>query len=380
MSLKTVRTVVVALGLMLIGVSTSFADRPRVGDGSVFAEIPTIPGFPEEIAIHGDLVYVTTQARFGTAGSGPSHVLVYHRKTAELLHTIVLEGEDLTQEHGMSGVTTDVYGRAYVISTQLGVLRLSKQGKGYLQEPWGNPNPDRAFPSLPNGMVFDADGNLFITDSLQGRIVKIGPQGGNAKVWFQSDPTRDDNLFVTGMQQVGPNGIKFSPQRKYLYFAYTGGPALPRMPPSPGPEETPQEGRIYRLPAGNPPAQDSLERVFTYPLSDSSVFGPDGVTFDKFGRLWVSMVSDNAISVVRFGNPDRKHVIGREVNRLTGPPGSQIAYDTPSALAFDGRNILVVNHAAFSAVNPTRNPFALLKVFAGVRGDRLEHPVIRDRP
>ena len=51
------------------------------GDATVLATVPTPPGFPEGIAVHGNLAYVAGPATFGTAGDGqPSRVISFNLK------------------------------------------------------------------------------------------------------------------------------------------------------------------------------------------------------------------------------------------------------------------------------------------------------------
>lgn len=83
------------------------ADGQEIGDSSVFAHMDQDPGFPEGIVVHGNRVFVSTLARFGTAGTGPSKVFVYDRSNGDLVHTITVSGEVLSAEHALSGMAVD---------------------------------------------------------------------------------------------------------------------------------------------------------------------------------------------------------------------------------------------------------------------------------
>lgn len=70
--------------------------------------------------------------------------------------------------------------------------------------PHGSPHRIAAFPaeSFLNGLARDdRTGQFYITDSTQGRVWKVGPYGGTAKVWASGPDLASIGLF-------GANGIK----------------------------------------------------------------------------------------------------------------------------------------------------------------------------
>ncbi|MCP5108850.1 MAG: hypothetical protein GY950_36035 [bacterium] len=335
----------------------------ETGDGEVFAQLPEAPGFPEAIAIAQGKLYVTTPATFGTAGTGPSKIFVYRLGSGDLVDTIVIQGEDLALEHALSGIAVDRKNRVYVINTQLGILRISKRGNTYTQELWSpafpDLNPYDPLIPLPNDMVFDARGNLYITDSLQGVIWRVTPGQRVPQLWFQAP-----ELMIMNEFQMGPNGIRLSPGRDYVYFIYSA--SLPG-------DQTPAAGRVYRLPLVDTPSVSDLQLVYTYPYFDV----PDGIAFDRKGRLFVVLAGANAISILNIDEPDGTTIpYVFEENRLTGPTGSAIPYMQPANILFSerGKTAYVVNHALFFP--PPPNFFAILKVHVGVKGDPLEKPRI----
>ena len=116
--------------------------KPPFGTITKFAPVPATPGFPEGVAVHGNSVFVSGPARFGTAGTGPSAIHVYNRKTGALTQTIFVQGEALAFEHALSNIAIDGQGRIYALSTQLGLIRFTKQGQSYVQSAYGAPLPD----------------------------------------------------------------------------------------------------------------------------------------------------------------------------------------------------------------------------------------------
>src|SRR5436190_11132510 len=212
--------IIAAFGLYLTTAASWARTKPTFGTITKFASVPAVPGFPEGVAANGNTVFVSGPARFGTAGTGPSAIQVYNRKTGQLQQTIVVQGEALAFEHALSNIAIDGEGRIYALSTQLGLIRFTKQGQSYQQSSYGEPLPDLPplvpgpdFPPIPNDVVFDDDGNAYVTDSLQATIFRYAPGGGTPSIWFQSP------LFVgSGPIPFGPNGIRLDPERERVYL------------------------------------------------------------------------------------------------------------------------------------------------------------------
>jgi len=340
-------------------VGTAEAPLASIGDSEVFARIPASPGFPEGIALSNGRAYVSVAATFGTAGTPPSQVHVFKRNgTAD--GSITTQGEYLPAEHFQGCVAADGLGRIYVLNGQLGVIRHVPNGSGgYTQEAYAtlphlplciangfqppcSPDVfDEGF-ALGNDLAFDDAGNLYVTDSLQAVIWKIAPGGGVAQVWAASP------RFAGTPFAVGLNGLRLDPAHKNVYVGVTKELATGG-----------QTGTIFRLPLVAQPAESDITAYHTYAAGES----PDGFAFAKSGNLYVTLVETNQISILA---PD-----GSEASRLSGPPGSDIPYDAPANIAFDGSTILIVNHAAVS-----RNPdhFAVIRTKVGDTGAKLAYP------
>ena len=161
----------------------------------------------------------------------------------------------------MSNIAIDGQGLFYALSTQLGLIRFTKQGQSYQQEAYGDPLPDIPplapgpdFPPIPNDVVFDDNGNAYVTDSLQGTIFRYAPSGGAPTIWFQSP------LFLgSGPIPFGTNGIRLDPEREHVYVVVTTSPTNPAV------------GTIYRLPLVNSPSAGDLETFHVYGMGE----GPD---------------------------------------------------------------------------------------------------------
>jgi sugar lactone lactonase YvrE len=325
--------------------------KPAFGAITTFASVPAVPGFPEGVAVHGNSVFVSGPARFGTAGTGPSTINVYNRKTGQLEQTIVVQGEALAFEHALSNLAIDSQGRIYVLSTQLGLIRFTKQGQSYVQSAYGAPLPDIPplapgpdFPPIPNDVVFNDDGNAYVTDSLQATIFRYAPGGGVPTIWFQSPA-----FIGSGFIPFGPNGIRLDPQRQFVYMVATTSPTNPAV------------GTIYRLPLVNSPSAGSLQTFYQYVGNE----GPDQLAFASDGTLYVTLAFSNQIS---FISP-----AAVELGRIMSQPTDPVPLDNPAGIAFDSRSksVFVSNHALLSG-DPAH--FAVLKVYVGDPGDPLSQP------
>lgn len=323
------------------------AKKPAFGTSTKFATVPAVPGFPEGVAVHGNSVFVSGPARLGSAGTPPSAIQVYDRKTGEHEQTIVIQGEDLASDHTTSNLAIDGNGQIYALSRQLGLIRFTKEGKSYQQSAYGAPLPDVRplagpdFTPIPNDVVFDDDGNAYVTDSLQATIFRYGPGGGAATIWFQSP------LFVgSAVLPLGLNGIRLDPQRTHVYFAVSTSPNNMAI------------GTIYRLPLVNKPSAANLEVFHQFAAGEM----PDQLAFANDGRLYISLAFSHQIS---FLSPS-----GAELGRISSQPGDELAFDNPAGIAFDSRtkSLLVSNHALLSA-DPAH--FAVLSVYVDNPGDPL---------
>jgi sugar lactone lactonase YvrE len=328
------------------------------GDVRVLATFPTPPGFPEGIAVKGNKVYVAGPARFGTAGTGPSHVFAFDIKTGELVHTYPTQGENLLGEHANSCVAFDGQGRLYVLNTQIGLYRIDT-GSGQ-QEPYSSPFPDLKpcldgvqgppcsptvgdAPALPNDIAFDEAGNAYVTDAMQATIWRVPAGGGAPQIWFQD--ARFDSPFV------GVNGIRLSPDRTKVFLSVTtdllGG------------------AYIYTLPLAAAPQAADLSVFKQFAPGDL----PDGIAFGKSGDLYVTIATPLA-SGIEVLRPD-----GSTGASLRNPPGSPIfPYDSPANIAFDAHGSLLVTNHAFATGIPSQ--FTVLDVYVGDTASPLAKPML----
>jgi sugar lactone lactonase YvrE len=176
--------------------------------------------------------------------------------------------------------------------------------------------------SIPNDLVFDAQGNLYLTDSAQGQIWKVDPDG-NAEVWFADPLLLGNPQAPIAGSPLGANGIAFDRFRRHLYVVNT------------------DYGRVVRI--GFRHGQPKGIQIVT---SSSLLVGADGIAFDALGDLYVAVNASDRIAVV---SP-----IGAVFVLAEGGP-----LDAPSSLAFgagrfDRHALYLTNFAIlrFNGVKP----------------------------
>lgn len=132
------------------------------------------------------------------------------------------------------------------------------------------------FPA-PNAMVFDAAGNLYVSDSFQGAIFRIANATSCATPCAITTLLHDPLLATAGFPPFGANGLALSADEKTLFVANTG------------------DNRVLAVNlAASPPAIS----VFA-----ESVHGADGLLFEN-GRLWVAAnQADQVIALNDRGRP-----------------------------------------------------------------------------
>ena len=235
-----------------------------------------------------------------------------------------LELTELVRTGGfIGGLALDADNNIYACDVGNHVVhRLSPEGtlSSYSSEAEGQPF------LTPNYPVFDAQGNLYVSDSGEigkniGKIYKISP-GGNAVVWC--DTLREF-----------PNGMCMSPGGDYLYVVMSF--------------DTPRVVRVRIETDG------SAGEIQTVAHLTGAV--PDGLALDTDGNLYISCYRPDRIYRL---SPDGKLRIFAE--ELTGH-----LISAPTNVAFCGPNLDVLLSANLGR-------WHLTKYDAGVTGVRLNYP------
>ncbi len=121
-----------------------------------------------------------------------------------------------------------------------------------------------------NGLTFDPDGNVYVSDSFAATIWKIPAAGGAASAWV-SDPA---TLGTSGVPPFGANGVAFNNAHDAMFVANTGNDTIVKIPVDA---------------SFNPGAP----AVFV-----NSINGADGLIIDNADNLWVAANQADEIVVV----------------------------------------------------------------------------------
>jgi sugar lactone lactonase YvrE len=233
------------------------------------------PNFPESIRIDKEgNTYVSmlttgevrkiapdgTQSTLAVLGSGPT----------------AFPGRRLT------GLAVDAPGNVYAalndVPTTRGVWRISRDGTTALIAAL-------PFAGMVNGLALDARGNLFVSDSLGGRIYKVD-RDGLVTAWSIDPFLAGATPTTCGRFPVGPggaNGLAFD-KHGDLFAANT------------------TLGAIVRIPV----ASDGAAQVANYFVAPScELWGADGIAFDNRDNLYVAVnIQRKIVRIDQVGNMD----------------------------------------------------------------------------
>ncbi|MEZ4530954.1 MAG: SMP-30/gluconolactonase/LRE family protein [Thermomicrobiales bacterium] len=154
--------------------------------------------------------------------------------------------------------------------------------------------PGRAFVN-PNYPVFDAEGNLYITDS--------GHWGGKDGCILVVRPDRTTELFSEGVPAF-PNGLALSPDGQWLYVVASELPGIVRVAIEP-------DG-----------SAGTVETVVELPKNV-----PDGIAFDAEGTLYIACYAPSV--VYRFGTDGVLDVLGYDWQNTQLAAPTNIAFTGP---------------------------------------------------
>lgn len=177
---------------------------------------------------------------------------------------------------------------------------------------------------FPNGLVFDANGDLFVTDSMSGTIFKIASNGLNVAEWKKDALLAGDvaSACATGLGfPLGANGLALS--NGVFYVTNT------------------DKASIIKIPV-NADGTAGAAEVLAGP-DCATLKGPDGVTVDEDGSLIVAANSQNTI--LRVGMDGKSTVL---------TSGSPLQFPASVAIAtVAGARSVFITNAAFVGMPQT---------------------------
>lgn len=298
---------------------------------------------PEGIALLGDEVFAgTAQGMSGSlvpasALGAPSRVFGFDLATGALRETILVQGEDTSQYYGLAGLKTDADGRLYAgafgDAGSLGVLRFTRTAQGWAQETYAAipdlptctlaPPPCsptlRDRPALANDMTWDAQGNLYVTDSTQGSVWRVppGPAPRTPELWYQHADL--DRMY-------GANGIRIGPGGDRMFI----GVCCPDSA-SVGPVD--RSTRVVTVPFPEP-GRGAPTAFVAFGNGE----GADGLAFDAAGKLYVVSNFANKVHVVDSDGAVERTITNADLH------GAQMYM--PASLVFrpEARSVLLTNY------------------------------------
>jgi hypothetical protein len=336
---------VLAVGLLAAAASSAIASAQAevtVGPIQTLAHVP-YPGNPGAVAINGSTMWVdSSSANFDRPFDGFSDVFAYSLETGQLLPRTpnpISVTKPPVAVMGLAGVALDSAGRMYVADMNgSGVIRVDPKTNAVTTYATVPTSTETSLTAMPTFDVFGPDGSLYVGDASAPVIWRVPPGGGQAQAWFV-----DPRLAAVG---YGGNvdGLAIDPSGTQLYFAT-------------GPEA---HISVYHLPLANPdPSQLQLFHTYDLPpelctanlgqitepngplalvgCAGGNSAGAGGIAFGQSGRLYVSLLSVNQLSILGPGGEELLRFPDAEQNMQLENPVS-----APFNLALDRFGRLLV--------------------------------------
>ncbi|MDA1270770.1 MAG: SMP-30/gluconolactonase/LRE family protein [Chloroflexi bacterium] len=169
---------------------------------------------------------------------------------------------------------------------------------------------------FPNGIVFDSNGDQFVTDTIGGAVWKIDPDG-NVSDWAS------DELMMGTLPPgplgfpIGANGIVFDAAGDNAFVANT------------------DKARIVRIPVN---ADGSAGTAETFAEDTASLGGPDGMVMGADGFIYVAVVGSDAVAKV---SPEGEITVLAQGGPLQNPS------DVKFGIGDDSGTLYAANFALF---------------------------------
>jgi sugar lactone lactonase YvrE len=166
-----------------------------------------------------------------------------------------------------------------------------------------------------NALTFDKAGNVYISDSFNGKIWKTGPLGGAFSAW-SSDPLLGPGTGLT--PPFGANGIEFNKAGTTMFVANTA------------------THQIIQIPMNKDGTAGAASIFIT------GINAPDGIAIDRKDNLWVCANQEDDIIVI-----DKTGKVIAKLGDFNGISDDGIVRGLlfPASLAFskDGKTLYVSN-------------------------------------
>jgi sugar lactone lactonase YvrE len=305
-----------AILLGLITVVAPPANAWDRGDADVLTVLPdATPGNPsniEGLTVGPDgNIYVTTFG-FNTTGALTGHAVLYViRPDGKLLRQVTIAN---SSPHMLGLRFNPLNGFLLVLDfgagTVLNVNPVTGASSVFVSAIAG---------SGLNALTFDKAGNAYISDSFNGVIWKVGPNGGKPTKW-SSDPLLGPGAGLT--PPFGANGVEFSNDGTKLFVANTAF------------------HQIIQIPVNSDGSAGTASVFIT------GINAPDGIAIDRDENIWICANQEDDIVVI-----DKTGKVIAKLGDFNGINKDGVASGLlfPASLAFslDGKTLYVSNTALF---------------------------------
>lgn len=259
-----------------------------------FVTLPTGLG-AEGLVIHNGHFYVGTFSFTASDGT----ILVYN-KDGGLTQRFTLTG---LPQVGQLVFTSD--------KTLVAVAGNLATGKGSVVKVNVETGKVTTFASgfeLPNGIVVDRHGNLFVTDLVAGAVYKITPDGIVST--FASAGLLAPRPIPGTELTLGSNDLTFDKKQTALYVTNVG------------------QNIVVKITIGKDGNAGTITEFASIPT-------PDGIAFDNKGLLYVTSPFTNSVYTVTRNRSAQKLALDM----------TQVSLNNPSNLAFHGHQLYITNLA-----------------------------------
>ncbi|OAI39460.1 hypothetical protein AYO39_02830 [Actinobacteria bacterium SCGC AG-212-D09] len=323
------------VAMVVVGAAVA-GTAPKRGAITIIAHVPS-PGFPAFPLVVGDDIWEGTYTSASGSSTVPSRVFEFSA-SGQLLKNYAVQGQNLSQTHGVQVATTDAAGELVLLDDTSGRVLLMNPKTGaqtlYGTVPEippcssdGDKEPcSQSKVSLtpePDYAVWGTDGGLYITDYQQAVIWRIPPHGGKAQIWLTS-PQLDGAIFGTA-------GIAELPDHRTLVFDQGSNADASSGNPS--------TGKLYSVTIEPDDTAGPLHLIWQSPPAAA----PDGFALTKSGHLYMALVGPSANDIVELTLAGKQ--LATFGTPVTGANGSSIPFDEPTGLSFLGTELVIANQS-----------------------------------
>jgi sugar lactone lactonase YvrE len=303
-------------GLMIGVLAAAPAGAWQRGDVDVLAVLPDVtPGVPssvEGLTVGPDGNIYVPSFGFNTKGALSGNAVLF----------VISPNGDIIRKAPIANSSPHMLGLAFNPVTKSLLILDFGAGNVLNVNPHNGASTVFAGPiagSGLNALTFDKDGNVYVSDSANGVIWKIGKNGGAATAW-SSDPLLGPGAGLT--PAFGANGVGFSNDGNILFVANTAF------------------HQIIQIPV-NPDGSAGAASIFI-----TGINAPDGIIVDRHDNIWICANQEDEIVVV-----DKKGKVIAKLGDFGGIDQDGIVRGLlfPASLAFsnDGSTLYVSNLTLF---------------------------------